>query len=367
MSKEVYLLSKEGKAAELEGAAYKGEAELQEILENNPNLLLRESDVESGNELYLVKRELTLPGTLLETTDLSLDHFMVDKYGVPVLVEVKLTSNQEIRRKVVGQMLEYAARISFYDSTELQEMYYLQNGDEAPMDDQREFWRTVSSNLRAGRMKLVFAADEIPNTLKLIIEMLDRAMQDVEVYGVEIKKHIDGGQVFLSTSFVLNTAKTIIRQENVAWNGKKWTDSDAEERLKAMGCEWAVEFFKTLKTKCSSLGLKGKYGNAETYLPFRWYYNGNNLFSFDIGKTKAGIYFNSKTIDTATNHNFAREDLVQRLSYIDPNPKYTKQKKPVYYRTLVQYYEDHNNQERLFELLEMIMTVAAKVESDSDT
>ena len=39
----------------------------------------------------------------------AVDHLIVDQDAVPTLVEVKLAENSEIRRTIVGQMLEYAA------------------------------------------------------------------------------------------------------------------------------------------------------------------------------------------------------------------------------------------------------------------
>jgi hypothetical protein len=39
----------------------------------------------------------------------SLDHLFVDGHGVPTLVEVKRSTNPEIRRRIVGQILDYAA------------------------------------------------------------------------------------------------------------------------------------------------------------------------------------------------------------------------------------------------------------------
>ncbi len=39
----------------------------------------------------------------------AIDHLIVDQDSVPTLAEVKRGSNPEIRRTVVGQMLEYAA------------------------------------------------------------------------------------------------------------------------------------------------------------------------------------------------------------------------------------------------------------------
>ena len=346
MSKEVYLL-KEGAATAMQDMCFKNEYELQQIIERNPNLLLRESDKKAKNELFLVEREMTLPGTLLETTDLSLDHFMVDKFGVPVLVEVKLMSNPEIRRKVVGQMMEYAARITSFDSAELQELFAKRTNKEAPVEDSRKFWATVSSNLRAGRMRLVFAADEIPNALKLIIEMLDRTMRYVDVYGVEIRKHTDDSQIFLSTSFVLNTAKTLIPQEET-----KWTDQDLKERINKS--EYA--FFQELRVKCGSLDLYGEYYSVKSFISHRWYFKNKAILSFAVGSSRPAVYFFTNSIANLTNDALTNECLFKMVSSIDPEADYEKEETQENIRTKAACYEDPRRKAQLFDLLDEIVS-----------
>src|SRR6185312_796656 len=44
----------------------------------------------------------------------SLDHLFLDEEGVPMLVEVKRSTDTRIRREVVGQMLDYAANALSY-------------------------------------------------------------------------------------------------------------------------------------------------------------------------------------------------------------------------------------------------------------
>jgi len=349
MSDTIYLLDGDKKTTALNMESYSAERELQEIIANNPSILMRESDP----ELFLVQRELTLPGTFVDATDLSLDHFMVDSQGVPVLVEVKQVANPEIRRKVVGQMLEYAARISFYDSTELQEMYANNNGNDAPAGTPHDFWKTVSSNLRAGRLRLVFAADAIPNTLKVIIELLDRSMADMDVYGVEIKKFTSENHTYLSTNFVLNTAKASTRQIE---SKSRWSDVDVESFLnQAYQDTWAFAFFKAVREHAKSLGIDGRYGNAEAYAPYRYRYKGDTVFSFNTDENGASLYFVTKKIVSMTHDSISWSEILQRLTAIDPDAKYTKEKRPVHLRTKVSYYRDVHKQEMLFGFLQDIM------------
>jgi hypothetical protein len=57
-----------------------------------------------------------------------------------------------------------------------------------------EFWAAVATNLKAGRVRLVFVADVIPSELKRVIEFLNEQMNPAEVVGVEVKQF--GGGTF---------------------------------------------------------------------------------------------------------------------------------------------------------------------------
>lgn len=124
---------------------------------------------------------------------------------MPTLVETKRSNNTEIRRSVVGQMLDYAAfarrtwkvddiRRAFEEAENdsgrnpndsLFEI--LQSENEPDVDD---FWQRVETNLRAARMRLLFVADDIPDELAHVVEFLNEQMPGIEVLAVEIKQFL---------------------------------------------------------------------------------------------------------------------------------------------------------------------------------
>ena len=57
----------------------------------------------------LISREKGIAETSDAAARWAIDHLIVDQDAVPTLAEVKRGSNPEIRRTIVGQMLEYAA------------------------------------------------------------------------------------------------------------------------------------------------------------------------------------------------------------------------------------------------------------------
>ena len=122
---------------------------------------------------------------------------------MPTLVEVKRGSNPEIRRTIVGQVLEYAAhaagtwtadelRRTFEESASAdghdpgEELGILLGTDREL--DTNGFWENVATNLSARRMRLLFVADEIPDPLERVVEFLNAEMPNIEVLAVEIKQ-----------------------------------------------------------------------------------------------------------------------------------------------------------------------------------
>ncbi|MDD3663586.1 MAG: hypothetical protein PHT84_07095 [Candidatus Pacebacteria bacterium] len=51
-----------------------------------------------------------------------------------------------------------------------------------------EFWVKVSTNLKAGKIRMLFVSDRIPKELQRIIEFLNEQMSPAEVLGLEIKQ-----------------------------------------------------------------------------------------------------------------------------------------------------------------------------------
>lgn len=120
--------------------------------------------------------------------NLSLDLLLVDEQAVPTLVETKLSSNIEIRRTIVGQILEYATFARSWDIHNLRWDYehpdsaYINIKVIAPIFDPDVFWSKLRKNLDDGRMVLVLAADEFPTETGEVIKFLhERTDTNLEV------------------------------------------------------------------------------------------------------------------------------------------------------------------------------------------
>ena len=126
----------------------------------------------------------------------SVDHLVIDQDAVPTLVEVKRGDNTELRREVVGQMLDYAAHAHLVSVGKMSATFMKQpNAYERlckllddPEPDVDKFWEDVAENLQDRTIRLLFVADAIPDELAHIVEFLNEKMPDIQVLAVEIKQ-----------------------------------------------------------------------------------------------------------------------------------------------------------------------------------
>ena len=204
MAERIYILDGDNLES-MEEQRFESEDHMQKLLAEYPHLLDGEQ-MSPGNprRWLLVKREMGVPAASGESDRWSLDHLFVDQDAVPTLVEVKRGSNTQIRREVVGQMLDYAANASqFWTPETLRQSFEKTWGDSAAADkalqdllqpedeelDAEAFWRKVARNLDAKRLRLLFVADAIPTELARIVEFLNAQLRDnIEVLAVEVKQ-----------------------------------------------------------------------------------------------------------------------------------------------------------------------------------
>ena len=131
------------------------------------------------------------------------------------------------RREVVAQMLDYASRVSTWDAEALRELFRTNNDEPGILEayDTDEFWMQVANCLKAEHVKLVFAADRIPSTLKTLIEFMDRNMDGIEVYGVELRQYKTEEATMLTSSVVGETPLKAKRppSRSVEWDAASFS------------------------------------------------------------------------------------------------------------------------------------------------
>src|SRR5574341_1426670 len=211
MSKaKIFLIDDEGQnPKEMVETAYETEEVLQRLLVTKADLLPGDQiNPERPRRWLLVKREMGVPDKADKTDRWSLDHLFLDQDGIPTFVECKRASDTRGRREVVAQMLDYAANgLAYWGVNSLrQASAETARQDGKSLDDEikqllgsddetevQNYWKLVENNLRSGRVRLVFVADEIPKELRRLVEFMNEKMSDVEVLAVEVKQFVGEG------------------------------------------------------------------------------------------------------------------------------------------------------------------------------
>ncbi len=252
MKRQIFLLSEGEKLRVMGEKGYESEELLQRLLADYPDLLGGDQmDEENPRHWLLIAREVSVPGDESGIGQWHLDHLFVDQESIPTLVEVKRASDTRIRREVVGQLLDYAANATRYWSPEriLQDFQATckarkRNSDEVLADflggsgSPDEFWSRVKENLQAGKIRMLFVADEIPRELQRIVEFLNEQMDPAEVLAVEIKKFAEGTTQALVPKVIGRTSEAVARKQVVP--GRQWNEATFFENLSSDHPETAV-------------------------------------------------------------------------------------------------------------------------------
>jgi hypothetical protein len=246
MPGSIFILQEDGRVVETRETPYDTEDLLQRLLADYPNLLAGDQiNPAEPRRWLLVSREMRVSGD--EGADRgSLDHLFLDQEAVPTLVEVKRSENTQIRREVVGQMLDYAANgVAFWSVEEIRSRFEGTCRERSIDPDERlseflgandgreDFWQRVKTNLQAGRIRLIFVADEIPPGLRRIVEFLNGQMDPAEVLAIEIRQHIGEGLKALAPVLIGQTAIAQRAKSAGATAGRKWDEASFFADLQA--------------------------------------------------------------------------------------------------------------------------------------
>jgi len=217
----IYLLRGEDELLAMVEQPYDTEDILQALIAKFPSLLAGDQFGESGPRRWLLlAREAGLPSDEDGGGRWSVDHLFLDQDAVPTVVEVKRSSDSRIRREVVGQVLDYAANAVVYWPVERLRELFERRCAAAGLDpdaevaallepgaDAETFWQQAAANLRAGRVRLVFLADEIPRELRRVVEFLNGQMDPAEVIAIEVKQYVGEGVKTLVPRVIGQTAE----------------------------------------------------------------------------------------------------------------------------------------------------------------
>ncbi len=206
MGDGIYLIRDGKQLIEMSEQNYESEDLLQGLIAQYPNLLAGDQmNSIQPRRWLLISRERGLPSEEGGGYRWAVDHLFLDQDAIPTIVEVKRSSDTRIRREVVGQMLDYAANAVVYWPVEAirAEFEARHNNPQRVIADflgdsdldELGFWQQTKTNLQAGKVRLVFVADEIPTELRRVVEFLNQQMDPTEVLAVEVKQYVGDGDV----------------------------------------------------------------------------------------------------------------------------------------------------------------------------
>ncbi len=165
----------------VESAEYREETELQQLLAKSPSLIPIDEIRDDASPLIVAIPEFGLPGS--GATDLLA--FSAD--GDMAVIECKLATNSEIKRKVIGQILEYGAYLWEVPYEELDQRIINKNGkglvdlirtkleglEGADDLDEEAFRNSVEESLASGSFMLIIAVDQTNPELRKTIGFLN--------------------------------------------------------------------------------------------------------------------------------------------------------------------------------------------------
>jgi hypothetical protein len=178
-----------GKWQVIDKVSFEKESDLQNMLHESPELVGEDADA-----VIVTTREAGLPGS--GYTDL----IGVTGDGSILIVETKLARNPEVRRKVIGQVLEYAAYLWGMKFDQFDSIFKRQEG-KSVLDllqekgaglERKELQKQISASLLAGNFSLLIAVDEINPELERIISFLGSRTNAIRLEGLEMETYKHG-------------------------------------------------------------------------------------------------------------------------------------------------------------------------------
>ena len=160
----------------VESMAYGKETELQRLLAESPSLISIDEIRSKAGPLVFAVQEFGLPVG-------SIDLLAFTAGGDIAIIECKLASNSEIKRKVIGHVLEYGANLWEMRYEELDEIVRIRTGDnlaelvkksvQQPDWDEESFRSNVDAALINGNFMLIIVVDEIDDDLARIVQFMN--------------------------------------------------------------------------------------------------------------------------------------------------------------------------------------------------
>lgn len=260
----------------VESATYQNESELQKLLADSPTLVSIE-DVRPGAGLLIAAvREFPLNIGYVDLLAFSAQ-------GDMAIIECKLAENPEIKRKVIGQALEYGAHIWGMTYAEFDEKVRQRSGKNLaelvkekandPNWDEEAFRSNVESALDNGSFILMIVVDAITDDLSRIIRFVNACGNPAFSFAALEMRRLRTDDVEMLIPRVIGDTRT---SENVARvsGRRRWTSAmffeDAEKKLDKTEFEIVNQLYDFTKQNASEIRMgTGAESGSFTFILIR--------------------------------------------------------------------------------------------------
>jgi hypothetical protein len=181
-----------------EAITVRAESELQKLLVESPSIITIDEIIEGTSPLVFAVSEFGLPGSGAS------DVLAFSPQGDIAIIECKLATNPEAKRKVIGQILEYAAYLWRMSYEEVDGRIRKLKGKSLAdlvaecVDgewDEEQFRENVKQTLETGSFILIIVVDEINEELRRIIRYLNECSKSAfSIHALEMKR-FQAGQI----------------------------------------------------------------------------------------------------------------------------------------------------------------------------
>ncbi|WP_370287777.1 endonuclease NucS domain-containing protein [Nocardioides sp.] len=192
------------------------ESDLQKIIADQPRLIPHDGEPIAVREFH--------------TSAGPIDVVLIDEAGAVTVVEVKRGANPEVRRKVVGQALDYSARLWEMPLDAFQAEWARRGGASLAEHLDEEGLANLADALATGRFRLVIAVDHLNETLTRIVDYLNQHTQDsLTVMAMEFRYWRQGDVEILLPRLHGRTAALAKETRAQAARGQQdWTRESAD-------------------------------------------------------------------------------------------------------------------------------------------
>lgn len=234
------LFMEGGQIRPIESSKFEQEGVLQDYLEQFPELLPLHEIEDEPPRMIAIGREVPVPSG-------AIDLLFLDTSGRLTIVETKLVKNPEIRREVIGQIIEYASFVCQWGSdqierqandylrlkgrgeTDLYQALAAQGRDSGVSLDHDAFRPKLEENLHRGNVRLVIAVDELVEPLRATVSFLN-SFSTFDLLVLQLREfNLDSARrVFIPSLFGYSRPSPTVAERRT-WTWEEFF-ADAEER-----------------------------------------------------------------------------------------------------------------------------------------